>query len=153
MTLNAQSLPNSKKYIANVQHFSTEDGLSHRNVQTTFQDSRGFIWVGTNYGLNRFNGKQFQTFPEKEGIALHYVQYIIEDADGWLWVFSTKSHSSSNNFSRLFFIHINTLEIKTVEERFGTDFPTGWVLPTTIATPQKTILFTTEKGKIIRFSS
>ena len=123
-TLIGQSLPTSQDYIANVQHFSMESGLSHRGVHIPFQDSRGFIWLGTQYGLNRFNGKKFEIFTEeKHGLAHNQVNKILEDADGWLWIFHTRSSRSFKNFIHLSFLNIYTLEVKTIEERFGDEFP------------------------------
>ena len=40
----------------------TADGLSNSQVNCIFRDSRGFIWVGTAYGLNRYDGYRFKTF-------------------------------------------------------------------------------------------
>jgi signal transduction histidine kinase/ligand-binding sensor domain-containing protein/DNA-binding response OmpR family regulator len=37
-------------------HLTTTDGLSHNGIRTVFKDSRGFIWIGTGFGLNRFDG-------------------------------------------------------------------------------------------------
>src|SRR5688500_13641152 len=39
-----------------VQHISTESGLSNRFINYITQDSRGFTWIGTNFGLNRYDG-------------------------------------------------------------------------------------------------
>ena len=36
------------------------DGLSNSQINYMFQDSRGFIWIGTSYGLNRYDGYRFR---------------------------------------------------------------------------------------------
>ena len=47
------------------ENFTARDGLSHNEVRSLLRDSRGFLWVGTANGLNRFDGYDFQVFlPE-----------------------------------------------------------------------------------------
>lgn len=43
-------------------NYQQEDGLSHNSVWTVLQDSEGFLWFGTNDGLNRFDGKEFKIY-------------------------------------------------------------------------------------------
>ena len=40
----------------------TRDGLSNSQINYIFQDSKGFIWIGTSYGLNRYDGYRFHTY-------------------------------------------------------------------------------------------
>lgn len=44
-------------------HLSVEDGLSHNSVNCLLQDRQGFIWLGTNDGLNKYDGYSFTTQP------------------------------------------------------------------------------------------
>ena len=39
------------------EHLTTEDGLSHNYVQSIYQDKDGFIWLGSDNGLNRYDGQ------------------------------------------------------------------------------------------------
>ena len=52
--VSAQSLEES-----NFTRYTKLDGLSHNYVTGIVQDSTGYIWIGTNKGLNRFDGKSF----------------------------------------------------------------------------------------------
>ncbi|MDF1558622.1 MAG: ATP-binding protein [Bacteroidales bacterium] len=73
-----------------ITYFSTEDGLSSNHVNCVTKDSRGFIWVGTDNGLNRFDGYTFITLRLPSG-ALHplsalKVLTVMEDSDSILWI-------------------------------------------------------------------
>jgi signal transduction histidine kinase/DNA-binding response OmpR family regulator len=152
--LYGQSIPPPTDYIADVQHFSVEDGLSNRTVSISFQDSRGFMWFGTTYGLNRFNGKRFEIFTEEEnGLAHNQVDNIIEDADGWLWIFHSNLIGHSSGIFHISFINIHTLEVKTIEERFGDDFPVpANEIYHAQANSDKAIFFLSKDGKqMVRF--
>src|ERR1700747_596540 len=43
-------------------HYTVDNGLSHRNVSSIIQDSLGFMWYGTQEGLNKFDGYKFIPF-------------------------------------------------------------------------------------------
>lgn len=43
-------------------HYTTEDGLSSNNVHDITEDTHGFIWLSTHYGISRFDGKEFKTY-------------------------------------------------------------------------------------------
>lgn len=151
--LQGQSLPNSDDYIANIQHYSVEDGLSHRDVYCTFQDSRGFIWVGTKYGLNRFDGHHFQVFTkEKHGLAANEVQQIIEDAEGWLWIFKSKTSTSRTQFTHLSFLNVHTLEVLSFEERFPNESAISFTkIYSAFSNHNRTIFIGTTDGYLTSF--
>jgi signal transduction histidine kinase/DNA-binding response OmpR family regulator/ligand-binding sensor domain-containing protein len=70
-----------------VNHYTKNDGLSHREVLTVHRDSLGFIWLGTSYGLNRFDGHDFMWFTrEKDGLASNLIAKIQVDTDGLMWL-------------------------------------------------------------------
>ena len=69
---------------------SIEQGLSQSSVQVIFQDSRGFLWFGTQDGLNRYDGYEFKTYKSEpsnpNSISSGWITAIVEDQDGYLWV-------------------------------------------------------------------
>jgi len=75
-------------------NITIEDGLSQSSIKTIYQDSKGYIWIGTEDGLNRYNGYEFKQYKydeyDKNSIANNYIVNIIEDKNGYIWV-STKS--------------------------------------------------------------
>ncbi len=50
------------------EHYNDKDGLSHNSIRHIVQDNQGFIWLGTFYGLNRFDGFQFQNFLSNDEV-------------------------------------------------------------------------------------
>ena len=78
-----------------------EDGLSGNTVLCLFQDSRGFLWVGTYSGLNRYDGykvKAYKFDDSKEStISNDMIRGICEDNEGNLWV---GTNSGLNKFVR-----------------------------------------------------
>ncbi|MCF8378996.1 MAG: response regulator [Bacteroidales bacterium] len=69
---------------------SIREGLSHIGVNTIFQDSKGFIWVGTYDGLNRYDGINFKIFhniPYDSSSLIHNrVNSMVESYDSLLWI-------------------------------------------------------------------
>ncbi|RQO65318.1 hypothetical protein DBR43_31235 [Pedobacter sp. KBW06] len=70
--------------------YTISDGLPSKNTTATFKDKRGFIWVGTENGLCRFDGYTFKIFYHKPGdrssISNNFISTIVEDHKGRLWV-------------------------------------------------------------------
>ena len=70
-------------------NWTEEDGLAHESVQVVFEDSRGFIWLGTLGGLQVFDGHRFKTFKprrDKTSISGSLIQCIAEDDDGLIYI-------------------------------------------------------------------
>ena len=71
-------------------HYSSKNGLPQNSVLAIFQDKTGFIWMGTDDGLARFDGYQFQVFRHQLGISTtihnNVIRAIIADPLGHLWI-------------------------------------------------------------------
>ncbi|HMN17240.1 MAG TPA: two-component regulator propeller domain-containing protein [Ignavibacteriaceae bacterium] len=65
-----------------------EQGLSQSTVYAITQDKQGFIWLGTQDGLNRYDGYNFKIFKEKGNNSISYsvVWSLITDSDGNIWI-------------------------------------------------------------------
>jgi len=90
-------------------HIGTANGLSDLDVNAILQDKRGFIWVGTADGLNRYDGYKFKIYrndiKDTTSIGGSYIQDIAEDRDGNLWVATiggglNKFDRKTNRFQR-----------------------------------------------------
>ena len=71
-------------------HLSTEQGLSQSRVDHMLQDRRGFIWIGTYNGLNRYDGYRFKTYKpdpnDPNSLGGLFVSALFEDRSGILWI-------------------------------------------------------------------
>jgi ligand-binding sensor domain-containing protein/signal transduction histidine kinase len=69
---------------------NTGNGLSHNKVNCILQDKRGFMWIGTEDGLNRYDGNEFLVFHSLPGktdcISGNIIKDILEDHEGILWI-------------------------------------------------------------------
>lgn len=79
-------------------HISTDVGLSQKTVQSLFQDRHGFIWIGTQEGLNRYDGREIRTYTHSKdqpnSISNNVIRAIVDDSEGNLWI------ATSNGLNR-----------------------------------------------------
>src|SRR5215207_208694 len=84
------SLPQICNCVLRFDHISIEHGLSQSSVQVIFQDRRGFLWFGTQDGLNRYDGYNFKIYkPDPDAsnsLSDRWIPSIVEDRDGYLWI-------------------------------------------------------------------
>lgn len=66
------------------------DGLSNSTIECIAQDSRGFIWIGTRDGLNKYDGYEMVVYKNNpkapNSISDNYIRYIYEDREKNLWI-------------------------------------------------------------------
>ena len=67
-------------------NYTVNDGLPSNQIASTCEDSYGFLWIGTNNGVSRFNGKNFVNYGYTEGLQDLFVTAIYEDSYHRLWV-------------------------------------------------------------------
>jgi diguanylate cyclase (GGDEF)-like protein/PAS domain S-box-containing protein len=95
-----------------VKQLTVEEGLSQSMVSTMLEDSRGFMWFGTENGLNRYDGHKFDQFfyqsDQLNGLTNNDVTALFEDIRGHIWIGSINgisvyypTNSSSNMFVQL----------------------------------------------------
>src|SRR6266487_5881577 len=84
------SLPPICDCVLRFDRISIEQGLSQSSVHVILQDSRGFMWFGTEDGLNRYDGYTFKTFkPDPDvptSLSDRWINSIVEDRAGYLWI-------------------------------------------------------------------
>ena len=71
-------------------HYTNKQGLSHNTVYCALQDKKGFMWFGTDDGLNRFDGHQFRIYLynsyDPESLPNDRIISLFEDSTGRIWV-------------------------------------------------------------------
>lgn len=83
-------------------NMNIEQGISQSTVEAIFQDSKGYIWFGTNDGLNRYNGYEYKIYnyeENKNSISHNGITDIEEDNDGYLWVGTVQGINKINQDS------------------------------------------------------
>src|SRR5690606_4979604 len=112
-----------------------EEGLSNNFVICSFQDSKGFLWFGTSYGLNRYDGYTFRIYvhdsKDSNSLSNNWLTDIAEDEDGNLWI------ATQNGLNKF----IRDKEI-FIRYRHNTDDPTS------ISSTSVSSLIKDNKGKI-----
>jgi signal transduction histidine kinase/ligand-binding sensor domain-containing protein/DNA-binding response OmpR family regulator len=93
---NATAQNNTKQF----RNISVDKGLSQSSVFAIQQDTLGFIWVGTQYGLNRYDSKGFKVYRPvknaKNSLQSYYIRSLFIDHKGRLWVGGNNSISIYN---------------------------------------------------------
>ncbi len=85
-------------------NFSINDGLSQSSVTALVQDENNALWVGTQDGLNRFDGKNFEVFTADQtpGLESAYIKCALKDQAGNLWFGTNNGLSTYDAFNETF---------------------------------------------------
>jgi signal transduction histidine kinase/ligand-binding sensor domain-containing protein/CheY-like chemotaxis protein len=67
-------------------YYGQEQGLSNLATECLFQDQAGYLWVGTQNGLFRYDGADFTRFGEADGLPSDSIEALTQTPDGTLWV-------------------------------------------------------------------
>jgi signal transduction histidine kinase/ligand-binding sensor domain-containing protein/DNA-binding response OmpR family regulator len=71
-------------------HLKTSEGLSNNNVKSILRDSYGFLWIGTESGLNRYDGYGFKVYTMQTGnsnaLSSNDIFGLQEDGFGNIWI-------------------------------------------------------------------
>ena len=105
-----ESLSAQSSYIR-FKRLTINDGLSLSSVYCIYQDQKGFMWFGTEDGLNRYDGKNFTVYRAdpygNKGVSHKWTEIIIEDRQGHLWLGSRGGLSRFNPENELFTHYFN----------------------------------------------
>ncbi|QNK61431.1 histidine kinase [Pedobacter sp. PAMC26386] len=68
-----------------IKHYNTKDGLPSNSCYYLIQDKKGYIWVASDAGVSRFDGKIFETFSVDDGLPDNQIIRLNEDRSGRIW--------------------------------------------------------------------
>lgn len=94
-------------------HLAVEDGLSQSTVQTILQDSQGYMWFGTQNGLNKYNGYDITIYnssiEDSTSINGNDIRVLYEDNDNRLWIGSQSGGLNLYNREKDRFRHFTAI--------------------------------------------
>ncbi|TLV01435.1 hybrid sensor histidine kinase/response regulator [Dyadobacter luticola] len=124
-------------------HLTTNEGLAQSHVSAILKDKKGFMWFGTEDGLNKYDGYVFTHYKhdayDKSSISDSYIQDLLEDKQGNLWV-ATSNGLDRFDRTKNSFIHYFTQDINDLFEDSKNRI---W-----LATQEGLFLFNREKNTI-----
>jgi len=100
------------------EHLTLENGISHSKVNCIVQDSRGFMWFGTDEGLNRYDGYQFTVYQNNSNdpgsLSANFIRCLFEDSSGNLWIGTEIGGLNRYDRAQERFIHLTTDSISDI---------------------------------------
>ena len=115
-------------------HLNNIDGLSGTSVKSIIQDQKGFIWIGTDFGLNRYDSKSIISFKydakDSSTISGNSIKRIVEDKNGMQWIITDGGLCSFNTsiqkFTRYSLLENNKI-IKSINDLFIDSKNNFWI--------------------------
>jgi signal transduction histidine kinase/ligand-binding sensor domain-containing protein/DNA-binding response OmpR family regulator len=108
----------------NFTRLDNTNGLSNNQIESIFKDSRGYMWFGTNFGLNRYDGYQFKVYKSEKNdsttLLFNSIPEIQEDVYGNLWLKGNPEYVVYDIRTEKFVRNVS-LKLKTLGIKFTPD--------------------------------
>ncbi len=107
-------------------NYTVKDGLPSNTVYSSFQDSKGYMWFGTDRGVVRYDGYEFSVYTTSDGLADNVIFDIFEDSSHRIWFACNNGNAcyyfnntfyNKNNHKTLAKIAANGPGLKTIEDK------------------------------------
>lgn len=112
--------------------FTVNDGLPSNHVYHCTEDNKGFLWVATDAGIARFDGKYFQVFTTAQGLPDNEVLEMVKEKNGRIWINCFKQSPAYFDEERNRFINAredsNLARVSGTANMFLFSLPDGGVL-------------------------
>ncbi|MCP4440088.1 MAG: response regulator [Aureispira sp.] len=96
LSIRASLLLAQQNYVVQKHIVGIEDGLLGNYATAAYQDSKSIMWIGTQYGLNSYNGISVGAYTSaKNNLAGDYIKSILEDKNGRIWVLCLDQYGAS----------------------------------------------------------
>lgn len=74
-----------------IKFYTISEGLSQQSITSIIQDQKGFMWFGSRYGLNRYDGEHYLTYESnlkdpQNTLTNNYINKLLEDKAGNIWI-------------------------------------------------------------------
>lgn len=101
-----------------LKNYSIDDGLAGISVTSLLQDSRGYVWIGTeDGGISRFDGKTFVNYTKRDGVGDNSINCLFEDKTGNIWI-GTKNNGVTK-FNGYEFFQYGDDVVKNIEKIYS----------------------------------
>lgn len=134
-----------------IQHIGTEDGLSNRFVNGIIQDSRGYTWISTNFGLNRFDGHQMDVLTrESHQLQSNSIYSLYSDVNERIW--AIHRIITTHEMQYIDVVDPISLTVQSLEKYIGSPLPFPVTEIATITETQSHVLYLiTRKNDLYRY--
>lgn len=127
--------------------FTVNDGLPSNYIYRCVEDDKGFLWVATDAGIARFDGKRFQVFTTEHGLPDNEVLAIVKENNGRIWINCFKQ-------SPAYFNEIQNRFINATEDTNLAKIKEGTIAMRAFTLQNGGVMFINEKGSfIVRYNT
>lgn len=115
------------QYQLDLQHLTVDEGLTQNVVMDLLEDNRGYLWVGTRDGLNRYDGANVVQYvfnpADSTSLSNNSITRLYQDSRGRIWIGTERGlnlyHTDTENFTRIPSATNEFLTIKDIRENPG----------------------------------
>jgi len=150
-----------EQHLVETRVFTPDDGLANLMTNAVIKDRQGFLWIATQYGLNRYNGYTFELYSKEKNnlVENDNIHRIDEDEAGNLWLFYAKNVNGNipddTGFYRIDIFNPITKKSISLDSFFTGELPFKQeeVLLSKIIDPKNRLWITTTKGELFLLQS
>ncbi len=84
----------AQENMSDYDHYEVKDGLPTQTTYNLLQDRKGFLWIATDAGVSRFDGKNFVNYTTRDGLGDNEITNLLEDSYGRIWFIPFSSRLS-----------------------------------------------------------